>query len=113
MPTPKSEKTGRPALKAVEDDNKVLRRVKKIEARKQDLADAQTAVMSEYKAAEEDDQLNTAALKLIVKLRKQDEQKTAIFLKDFVDQGISAGLLKDDSKLVPTQGELFQGKPAA
>lgn len=112
MPTPKSEKTGRPALKAVENDNKVLRAIKKIETLKQDLADAQMAVASEYKAAG-DSELNTAALKLIVKLRKQDEQKTAIFLKDFVDHGILAGLLTDDSKLVPTQGELFQGKPAA
>ena len=112
MPTPKSEKTGRPALKAVEDDNKVLRAIKKIETLKQELADAQMAVASEYKAAG-DNELNTAALKLIVKLRKMDEQKAAIFMQDFVDQGISAGLLTDDSVLVPTQGELFQGKPAA
>lgn len=112
MATPKSEKTGRPALKAVEDDNKILRIIKRIEHLKQELADAQMAVASEYKAAG-DNEVDTAALKLLVKLRKMDEQKSALFLQNFVDQGITAGFLTEESRLVPTQGELFQGKPAA
>ena len=112
MPTPKSEKTGRPALRAVDEDNKVKEFLRKIRAQKQECDDRNMQLAGIYKQAEDAD-LNRKVLKDVEKLTRQDVHKSTAYLKDLVLYLELAGFLADGSQLVFAQGDLESVKPAA